>query len=634
PLPLQASSKSDLKDASFIIAEMDKWSDLVTPEAYVRRNVEYKISTGTTLPEVLFDFWKAITECIDLHRKTGETSSLRKLVMFVAPYAEDLQDYHIMEQVNVLLGRCTRNGGCVDLGKAITLLHYHPNFLNTAKPDTPRRALRHAPYPSFSLDVFYRAGGLRDFATVRSLADGQYPATTPPGPRADTPMEGRSQEARRKNEEWAARARQSLEGVYTKAASYGMEDEVGGIKTQYANQVQRGGVPESSQEILENTQAWLKRVLKEAEEQDQADSKQANPNPQQQAEDPSLAEGSVADPQDQGAGAEVPRVAGEGASVAGGSNSVKSKAGAGEAGAVEDLAKGKRLVQRMGSVSHVAVLCSSKKPVLFHFFFLPVMSHFPSSLLSFLSFLPPFLFCFDQITFILVWVRVRVRVAALWSCTAEVCQRSGTVNLNPNIHFTWYKAYLRTYVKISRTRGECSGLAGSRRRQSKKSDGVLCNSMAKYVNPPPPLPPTPTPFPTPPPPPTCTPTPLSTQISQFVVARSKTAEEAYGDVWEAVTEITKKALDAGCDVATEDYSESVTPCYSSVIVIPDFATFSADTFSRFQETLNRALTELPMTHKVRAEVFHPEAVSKTSMLDHPYLRSPYPTIHMSYLGVQ
>lgn len=41
------------------------------------------------------------------------------------------------------------------------------------------------------------------------------------------------------------------------------------------------------------------------------------------------------------------------------------------------------------------------------------------------------------------------------------------------------------------------------------------------------------------------------QIAQYVVARSKTAEEAYADVWEVVTEMAERAATRGCSVPTE-----------------------------------------------------------------------------------
>lgn len=44
---------------------------------------------------------------------------------------------------------------------------------------------------------------------------------------------------------------------------------------------------------------------------------------------------------------------------------------------------------------------------------------------------------------------------------------------------------------------------------------------------------------------------VTAQISQFIVARSKTAEEAYGDVWEVVMEMAGRAANRGCSVPTD-----------------------------------------------------------------------------------
>ncbi|CAM9280990.1 unnamed protein product [Ectocarpus fasciculatus] len=123
-------------------------------------------------------------------------------------------------------------------------------------------------------------------------------------------------------------------------------------------------------------------------------------------------------------------------------------------------------------------------------------------------------------------------------------------------------------------------------------------------------------------------------ISQFIVARSKTAEEAYSDTWEVIMEMADRAASRGCDVPTEDYTSSSAPCYGALLVTPDLATYSSDTFFRFQETLNRGLKHLPMEHDISVEAFHPEAVSEASPLDHRFTRSPFPTMHVCYHGLR
>lgn len=49
---------------------------------------QYYVSSGTSIPEVLFDFWKVVSEMMDEHRATREELSFRRLVMFVAPFCE------------------------------------------------------------------------------------------------------------------------------------------------------------------------------------------------------------------------------------------------------------------------------------------------------------------------------------------------------------------------------------------------------------------------------------------------------------------------------------------------------------------------------------------------------------------
>ena len=45
--------------------------------------------------------------------------------------------------------------------------------------------------------------------------------------------------------------------------------------------------------------------------------------------------------------------------------------------------------------------------------------------------------------------------------------------------------------------------------------------------------------------------PSPEQISQYIVARSETPEEAYGDAWEVIMEMADRAACRGCSVPTE-----------------------------------------------------------------------------------
>lgn len=64
-----------------------------------------------------------------------------------------------------------------------------------------------------------------------------------------------------------------------------------------------------------------------------------------------------------------------------------------------------------------------------------------------------------------------------------------------------------------------------------------------------------------------------TQIPQYIVARSKTAEEAYSDVWEVIMEMADRAASRGCSVPTEGEHKNiyiyfhVPPHRSFVIVV-------------------------------------------------------------------
>ena len=59
---------------------------------------QYVVSTGTTLPEVFFDFWKTVSGIIDEHRATSESRSFQKLVMFVAPFCEVHNMAYVQQQ--------------------------------------------------------------------------------------------------------------------------------------------------------------------------------------------------------------------------------------------------------------------------------------------------------------------------------------------------------------------------------------------------------------------------------------------------------------------------------------------------------------------------------------------------------
>lgn len=54
---------------------------------------------------------------------------------------------------------------------------------------------------------------------------------------------------------------------------------------------------------------------------------------------------------------------------------------------------------------------------------------------------------------------------------------------------------------------------------------------------------------------------LFTQISQFVVARSETGEEAYFDVWEVIAEMAGRAASRGCNVPTQGVRACVSLLY-------------------------------------------------------------------------
>lgn len=64
----------------------------------------------------------------------------------VAVYSvwQELRDYQTMEHTHLLLEHSAREGGCVDFGKAITHMHYHPvsRVICVPRIDEPSVCLR------------------------------------------------------------------------------------------------------------------------------------------------------------------------------------------------------------------------------------------------------------------------------------------------------------------------------------------------------------------------------------------------------------------------------------------------------------------------------------------------------------
>lgn len=149
----------DTAEVASVIEKMDSWISCITPDGHSKRNVRYTVSEGTTLTEVFADFWKSVSQCVDEHRAAGEYEPFRLLHMVVAPFCPALEDYDTMQKADQLFAHCASAGGCEEFGRPITVLHYHPNFRGS-KPEASRQSFRHSPFPAFSLNVFYKAGGL------------------------------------------------------------------------------------------------------------------------------------------------------------------------------------------------------------------------------------------------------------------------------------------------------------------------------------------------------------------------------------------------------------------------------------------------------------------------------------------
>ncbi|CBJ31484.1 expressed unknown protein [Ectocarpus siliculosus] len=689
PQPLLASSKPDVKDTTSIISEMNEWTKVVTFDTHSSRNTKYIVSEGTSLPEVFFDFWKAVSGAIDQHRATPENRSFRKVLMFVAPFCEELRDYETMEHAHQLLQQSACDGGCQDFGTYITHSHYHPNYRHRPKPKQSRMASRHSPHPAFSIDVVYRKGGLKSLASIRDSSEEaearqgtrvkSTPARTAPLRADPSPEDRKKSEIARKirQEEWAAKTRSSLEHAYGMAASYGREEAEHGVgSSMWAHQhVLAGrGVPESSVEILQATQEWLTEVLKDAAASDAAaatlkaeEAATAEAGDGKKKQSPPTAAATTTSPPPSSALAAVmsagkgrplysrtgtgggldterstsfsPPTAAEAIAAAAAAALEEEEAAAAAGGARGAAARmtttttttsgrtSSSVASRTASATAVpdAHLSSesgsdenenreqqqqqqSTQP----------RHHTPSVRFRAATttvaggIKQAFAHAAELVT--VHHHREESRPAAAAAASGDGgdsdagASGSQDISVEAQLLETREEDNVNGGVAVEELAAETEGQGGDEEASGKAAEPPLLpgKELVKRMK----------------------------NISQYVVARSKTAEEAYSDTWEVVMEMADRAASRGCDVPTEDYTSSSAPCYGALLVTPDLATYSSDTFLRFQETLNRGLKHLPMEHDISVEAFHPEAVSDASPLDHRFTRSPFPTLHVCYHGLR
>ncbi|CAN0004632.1 unnamed protein product [Pylaiella littoralis] len=701
PQPLLASSKPGVKDTTSIISEMEGWANVVTCDTPITRNTKYIVSEGTSLPEVFFDFWKAVSAAIDGHRATSEARPFRKTIMFVAPFCQELRDYETMERAHQLLQQSARDGGCEDFGKAITHSHYHPKYRHRPKPKQSRMASRHSPHPAFSIDVVYRRGGLKSLASIRAASKAAAAGkgggargkpSSPSRLRANASAEQKkSQIARKKREEWARRTRTSLEHTYGMAASYGREDAEASGTSIWAHQhaLAGRGVPESSQEVMHATQEWLKGVLKAAAESDaeaatifkaaatgRDDEDKPSP-PATTATIPTTTTTTTtaavaASPSSPGA----PSAAATAAHVLSARNgeSLLSQAGAPHGGGLDTDRSAALNPATAAAAEAIAAAPSEEQEAAARGITIDGTFNVPQVSIGSNVYLKPRAGNDDNnnnsnnngndhdhdhdhagqstqprhhtpsVRFRAATTSVAGGLRQAFAHAAELVTvhredaPPRAVSISSSTTSTSNSAQQRQHMKEGVDGGgdEAPASVGQKRQRQRQQQQQEEASTARVVDagvgnreeeesPPGGAP-------------RLLPgkelVKRMKDVSQYIVARSKTAEEAYSDVYEVIMEMADRAASRGCSVPTEDYSSASTPCYGALVVTPDLATYSSDTFFRFQETINRGLKHLPMRHDISVEAFHPEAVSEATSLDHRFTRSPFPTLHLCYHGLR
>mmetsp|Transcript_28678 Transcript_28678/g.37591 ORF Transcript_28678/g.37591 Transcript_28678/m.37591 type:complete len:519 (-) Transcript_28678:436-1992(-) len=139
-------------------------------------------------------------------------------------------------------------------------------------------------------------------------------------------------------------------------------------------------------------------------------------------------------------------------------------------------------------------------------------------------------------------------------------------------------------------------------------------------------------------------------IFRYSVSSSENADEAFADMWNEIEEIVLRANGLGCDnkekklirpikpdsgsdYLTVDDAELLDPCFSSLLILPNFNSFNAAAFKQFIKNLSALLGAAPLDEEFHIEIFHPEYVTANGKVE-VARRMPYPSIHIYYNGLK
>jgi len=138
--------------------KMSKWLTSITPQnEYKPRPVGYQISDADSITSLMADFWTVISNRIGDYISLKSPELYREIDLFTFPFFTPTVDYQNLIRLQNLLLECKPL--CLHFGRPITLLHYHPEYLDNNRRDdrySPTERRRVAPYASFSINTFYR----------------------------------------------------------------------------------------------------------------------------------------------------------------------------------------------------------------------------------------------------------------------------------------------------------------------------------------------------------------------------------------------------------------------------------------------------------------------------------------------
>mmetsp|Transcript_22479 Transcript_22479/g.29402 ORF Transcript_22479/g.29402 Transcript_22479/m.29402 type:complete len:453 (+) Transcript_22479:165-1523(+) len=140
---------------------MANWLSSISPgDTHSTRDVKYLVSDSTSIVDVMIDFWEAVCSGIDDYVSKGSPKFHRDLQLFTLPLFHPTVQYQNLVKLQELI--LEAKPICSHLGGPVTLMHYHPDFVDNNKHLQGEKHSRYwaqkrqAPFASLSISSFYR----------------------------------------------------------------------------------------------------------------------------------------------------------------------------------------------------------------------------------------------------------------------------------------------------------------------------------------------------------------------------------------------------------------------------------------------------------------------------------------------